>query len=38
MGERTVVPIHSGENIGIGLLLKIHMDAELTEEEFLRLF
>jgi predicted RNA binding protein YcfA (HicA-like mRNA interferase family) len=33
-GRRTVVPIHSGENIGAGLLSQILRDRQLTKEEF----
>ena len=33
-GRTTVVPIHSGETIGPGLLSKILRDCELTREEF----
>ncbi len=33
-GRRTVVPVHSGETIGPGLLKKIFNDAEMTVEEF----
>jgi predicted RNA binding protein YcfA (HicA-like mRNA interferase family) len=36
-GRITVVPVHAGEMIGIGLLLKIIKDAKLTKEEFLKL-
>ena len=36
-GRITVVPIHAGEEIGIGLLLKIIKDAKLSKEEFLKL-
>jgi predicted RNA binding protein YcfA (HicA-like mRNA interferase family) len=32
-GRYTVVPVHSGEIIGIGLLLKILRDAELSRED-----
>lgn len=35
-GRRTVVPVHSGEVIGPGLLTKILRDCELTAEEFNR--
>ena len=34
-GRMTVVPIHSKEEIGPGLLSKIIKDAKLTKEEFL---
>jgi predicted RNA binding protein YcfA (HicA-like mRNA interferase family) len=37
-GRITVVPVHSGESISVGLLLKIMKDAKLEREEFLRLF
>ena len=33
-GRATVVPVHSGETIGIGLLSKILRDCELTPDEF----
>jgi predicted RNA binding protein YcfA (HicA-like mRNA interferase family) len=36
-GRTTVVPVHAGEMIGIGLLLKIMKDAKLPKEEFLKL-
>jgi len=36
-GKLTVVPIHRGEDIGRGLLLKVIKDAGLTREEFLKL-
>lgn len=36
-GRITVVPIHAGEKIGIGLLLKIIKDTKLSKEEFLKL-
>jgi predicted RNA binding protein YcfA (HicA-like mRNA interferase family) len=36
-GRITVVPVHAGEKIGVGLLLKIIKDAKLTKEEFLKL-
>ena len=35
-GRTTVVPIHTGEDIGRGLLRKIIRDARLDAEEFLR--
>lgn len=37
-GRATVVPVHSGETIGPGLLSKILRDAELTRDDFLKLF
>jgi len=36
-GRLTVVPVHSGEDIGVGLLLKIIKDARVSKEEFLKL-
>lgn len=36
-GRITVVPVHAGEKIGVGLLLKIIKDAKLSKEEFLKL-
>lgn len=36
-GRRTVVPVHSGETIGPGLLGKILADVELQTEDFIRL-
>ena len=35
-GRATVVPAHSGENIGKGLLSKILRDTEVSREELLR--
>jgi predicted RNA binding protein YcfA (HicA-like mRNA interferase family) len=32
-GRRTVVPVHSGETIGPGLLVQILRDCELTRDE-----
>jgi predicted RNA binding protein YcfA (HicA-like mRNA interferase family) len=32
-GRKTVVPVHSGETIGPGLLHKILRDAQLTTED-----
>jgi predicted RNA binding protein YcfA (HicA-like mRNA interferase family) len=37
-GRLTVVPVHSGEEIGSGLLLKIIKDTGLSKEEFMALF
>lgn len=37
-GRATVIPVHSGEVIGPGLLSKILRDAELTRDDFLKLF
>jgi predicted RNA binding protein YcfA (HicA-like mRNA interferase family) len=36
-GRATVVPVHSGETIGPGLLRAILRDVELPVEEFLKL-
>ncbi len=36
-GRATVVPVHSGEQIGPGLFNRILRDADLTVEEFLDL-
>ena len=36
-GRVTVIPIHSGEDIGRGLLSKIIKDAKITREQFLEL-
>ncbi|MEH2105379.1 type II toxin-antitoxin system HicA family toxin [Nostoc sp.] len=33
-GRRTVVPVHSGEIIGRGLLAQILRDCQITREEF----
>ncbi|MEM8556926.1 MAG: type II toxin-antitoxin system HicA family toxin [Bacteroidota bacterium] len=33
-GRTTVVPVHSGETLGSGLLSKILRDCELTRDEF----
>ncbi|MEW6606838.1 MAG: type II toxin-antitoxin system HicA family toxin [bacterium] len=32
-GRRTVLPIHRGETIGIGLMSKILRDCEMTRDE-----
>jgi predicted RNA binding protein YcfA (HicA-like mRNA interferase family) len=37
-GRVTVVPVHSGETVGPGLLSKILNDCDLTREEFEKLF
>ncbi|MCL5877850.1 MAG: type II toxin-antitoxin system HicA family toxin [Candidatus Bathyarchaeota archaeon] len=34
-GRLTVVPVHAGEEIGSGLLLKIIKDTGLSKEEFI---
>jgi predicted RNA binding protein YcfA (HicA-like mRNA interferase family) len=36
-GRATVVAVHSGEQIGTGLLAKILADCELTREDFEKL-
>ena len=36
-GRVVTVPVHSGQDIGRGLLRKIMRDAELTPDEFLEL-
>ncbi len=36
-GRSTVVPIHSGETIGPGLMAKILKDCELNVEDLMRL-
>jgi predicted RNA binding protein YcfA (HicA-like mRNA interferase family) len=36
-GRATVVPVHSGETIGPGLLSKILRDVEMTREELLEI-
>jgi len=36
-GRVTVVPVHAGEKIGRGLLIKIAKDAKLSKEQFLKL-
>lgn len=36
-GRKTSVPVHSGENIGLGLLRKILRDANITPEDFNKL-
>lgn len=36
-GRRTVVPVHRGETIGPGLMLKIIRDCDMEREEFLEL-
>jgi len=33
-GRATVIPIHSGEQIGIGLFMKILKDIEMSRNEF----
>lgn len=36
-GRRTTIPIHAGENVGIGLLRKILRDTNLSRFEFEKL-
>jgi len=36
-GRSTVVPVHSGETIGPGLLAKILRDCDLSREQFQKL-
>jgi predicted RNA binding protein YcfA (HicA-like mRNA interferase family) len=36
-GRRTVVPVHRGEIIGPGLMLKILRDCEIERDEFVEL-
>ena len=36
-GRRTVVPVHYGEIVGPGLMLKILRDCELERDEFMKL-
>ena len=36
-GRRTVVPVHRGEVVGPGLMLKILRDCEMEREEFMKL-
>ncbi len=36
-GRRTVIPVHRGETVGPGLMLKIVRDCEMEREEFLEL-
>lgn len=33
-GRRTTVPMHSGENVGVGLLRKILRDVNISRDEF----
>jgi len=35
-GRATVVPVHSGETIGPGLLSKILKDVEMTKDELIK--
>jgi len=36
-GRATVVPMHKGESVGRGLIRKIMKDADLNQDEFLKL-
>lgn len=36
-GRSTVIPMHSGEDIGKGLLMKILKDVGLSKEDYLKL-
>jgi predicted RNA binding protein YcfA (HicA-like mRNA interferase family) len=36
-GRATVVPVHSGETIGPGLLSKILKDVEMTKDELIKI-
>ncbi len=36
-GNKTTVPVHSGEKVGVGLLIKILRDANISRKEFERL-
>jgi predicted RNA binding protein YcfA (HicA-like mRNA interferase family) len=36
-GRATVVPMHKGESVGRGLVRKIMKDADLNQDEFLKL-
>ncbi len=36
-GRLTVVPVHAGEEIGTGLLIKIIKDTGMSKEEFIEL-
>jgi len=36
-GRATVIPVHSGETIGPGLLSKILRDVEMTKEDILKI-
>lgn len=33
-GRKTTVPVHSGENVGVGLLRKILRDTNVSRDEF----
>lgn len=36
-GRKTTVPVHSGKEVGAGLMLKILSDVKITHEEFEKL-
>jgi len=36
-GRATVIPVHKGEDLGLGILSKILRDVELNREEFAKL-
>lgn len=36
-GRATVVPVHKGETVGKGLLMKIMKDVEIEKEDFIKL-
>jgi predicted RNA binding protein YcfA (HicA-like mRNA interferase family) len=36
-GRATVVPVHKGEEVGKGLLMKIMKDVEIEKEDFIKL-
>lgn len=36
-GRKTTIPVHAGENIGVGLLRKILRDANISRNEFEKL-
>ena len=36
-GRKTTVPLHSGENVGVGLLRKILRDSNISRDEFEKL-
>ncbi len=37
-GRTTTIPVHKGETIGIGLMMKILRDVEITKVELQKLF
>ena len=36
-GRVTVVPVHKGETLGIGLLMKILKDIDISKDDFIKL-